>query len=144
MFKHRWTGQRAGGHPADAGSYEWVASCARCGAEADGDNDHELCDATIPGMAIYYASMFLGHLRAWWYLLHSGMWGSECLMSLMTEADATIAIAAVRVGNPPTLSKLFWVASDNGQQCVDSDLSPKLRNVIEARIKELWWAGRLK
>lgn len=31
--QHQWTGQQAGGNPADASSYEWVEYCALCGVE---------------------------------------------------------------------------------------------------------------
>jgi hypothetical protein len=34
--QHQWTGQRRGGDPADAGSYEWVSYCALCGMEEPG------------------------------------------------------------------------------------------------------------
>jgi hypothetical protein len=41
--KHKWTGQQAGGHPADASSYEWVCYCSECGVEQNDDNENEDC-----------------------------------------------------------------------------------------------------
>jgi hypothetical protein len=35
--EHEWTGQRLGGAPDDAGSYEWVGFCKKCGVEGPDD-----------------------------------------------------------------------------------------------------------
>lgn len=38
---HKWTGQRAGGDPADGSSYEWVRYCDVCGME-------DTCEDPLP------------------------------------------------------------------------------------------------
>lgn len=43
-MKHVWKGQQVGGHPADAGSTEWVAWCDNCGVEADDDSKDGECE----------------------------------------------------------------------------------------------------
>lgn len=47
-MKHRWMGQRMGGDPAEAGSYEYVKYCRDCGKASNGeDNDEECTSAGI-------------------------------------------------------------------------------------------------
>ncbi len=38
---HKWVGQRVGGDPANAGSYEWVRYCSVCGIE-------DTCEDPLP------------------------------------------------------------------------------------------------
>lgn len=33
MKEHKWVGQRVGGDPTEAASYEWVRYCSICGME---------------------------------------------------------------------------------------------------------------
>jgi hypothetical protein len=40
---HVWKGQRAGGDPADAGSYEWVSYCENCGVEQSDETENLPC-----------------------------------------------------------------------------------------------------
>jgi hypothetical protein len=41
LRSHKWVGQRRGGDPADAGSYEWVRYCEICGME-------DTCEDPLP------------------------------------------------------------------------------------------------
>lgn len=46
---HKWVGKRVGGHPADAGSYEYVRYCENCGLEDSGEDEPiPPCDAAEP------------------------------------------------------------------------------------------------
>lgn len=58
-MKHVRKGQQVGGHPADAGSTEWVQWCGSCGVEADDDNRNGECqpapDELYIGLTVLYA-----------------------------------------------------------------------------------------